>query len=56
MEDGFVRPASPEYGRGFSTGFADEFPMLLAADESLEELNSRMPDDEAIGMDRFRPK
>ncbi|CAM9360316.1 unnamed protein product [Pylaiella littoralis] len=56
MRDGFVRPTDPDYGTGFRTGFADGFPMLLAAEESLEEINSRMgAGAEAIGMDRFRP-
>ena len=56
MKDGFVRPTDPAYGTGFRTSFADGFPMLLAAEESLAELNSRMAPEEAIGMDRFRPK
>lgn len=57
MKDGFVRPTDPDYGTGFRTSFADGFPMLLAAEESLEEINSRMEaGSEAIGMDRFRPK
>lgn len=56
MRDGFVRPTDPSYGKGFRTSFADGFPMLLAAEESLEELNSRMATEDAVGMDRFRPK
>lgn len=56
MQDGFVRPTNSEYGTGFSTGFADGFPILLTAEESLEELNSRMAEEEAVGMERFRPK
>lgn len=58
MQDGFERPTNPAYGKGFRTGFADGFPMLLAAEESLEELNSRivMAGGKAVGMDRFRPK
>lgn len=56
MGDGYVRPTDPAYGTGFLTGFADGFPLLLAAEESLEEVNSRMPKEEAVGMDRFRPK
>eukprot|EP00904_Undaria_pinnatifida_P007234 jgi/Undpi1/3640/HiC_scaffold_16.g07010.m1 len=55
MRDGFVRPTDPSYGKGFRTSFADGFPMLLAAEESLEELNSRMATEDAVGMDRFRP-
>ncbi|CAM9131062.1 unnamed protein product [Laminaria digitata] len=55
MKDGFVRPTDAAYGTGFRTSFADGFPMLLAAEESLEELNSRMDTEEAVGMDRFRP-
>lgn len=56
MKDGFVRPTDPDYGASFGASFADGFPMLLAAEESLEELNSRMAKNEAIGMERFRPK
>ncbi|CAM9182907.1 unnamed protein product [Hapterophycus canaliculatus] len=65
MKDGFVRLTDQKYGTGFRTGFADGFPMLLTAEESLEDLNSRMaaaaaaagaPEEESIGMDRFRPK
>lgn len=56
MKDGFMRPTDPRYGKGSRTGFADGFPMLLAAEESLEDLNSRMAEGESIGMDRFRPK
>lgn len=59
MQDGFVRPTDPAYGAGFRASFADGFPMLLAAEESLEELNSRMmavTGGEAVGMERFRPK
>ncbi|CAM9589741.1 unnamed protein product [Ectocarpus sp. 6 AP-2014] len=60
MKDGFVRPTDPGYGTGFRTGFADGFPMLLVAEESLEELNSRIAatgdgEQAAVGMDRFRP-
>lgn len=54
-----MRPTDPAYGAGFRASFADGFPMLLAAEESLEELNSRMmavTGGEAVGMERFRPK
>src|SRR5215217_1288101 len=33
--------------------FADDFPFLLTSANSLEELNSRLP--EPVGMNRFRP-
>lgn len=56
MQDRFVRPTDSNYGTGFSTGFADGFPILLTAEESLEEMNSRMVKEEAVGMERFRPK
>lgn len=58
MQDGFVRPTDEGYGTGFRASFADGFPMLLAAEESLEELNSRMvaAGAKAVGMERFRPK
>ncbi|CAM9439941.1 unnamed protein product [Scytosiphon promiscuus] len=62
MKDGFVRPTDPKYGAGFRTSFADGFPMLLAAEESLDDLNSRIAaassgagKGKSIGMDRFRP-
>jgi len=35
------------------TGFADGYPLLLASEASLEDLNSRM--DTPLPMDRFRP-
>ncbi len=42
---------------GISTGlsFADAYPLLIAGQASLEELNRRLPADGAVDMDRFRP-
>lgn len=56
MRDGFKRSTDPSYGIGFHPSFSDGFPMLLATEESLEEVNARLLPDEKIGMDRFRPK
>ena len=37
-------------------GFADGYPILLLGEESVGELNSRMPrPEDAVGVDRFRP-
>ncbi|NRA38696.1 MAG: MOSC domain-containing protein [Planctomycetes bacterium] len=38
---------------GASTAFADGYPMLIIAQESLDDLNARL--DEAVPMNRFRP-
>ncbi len=35
--------------------FADAYPLLIAGQASLEELNRALPPDGAVGMDRFRP-
>lgn len=51
-----MRPTDPNFGGGFRFGFADRYPMLLASEESLEDLNNRMSGGDAVGMDRFRPK
>jgi len=49
-----VRPVDPAYAAPTDqVGFADAFPLLLAAEESLADLNTRLP--EPIPMNRFRP-
>jgi uncharacterized protein YcbX len=50
-----IRPVSPHYAvnPGDQVGFADGFPLLLIAQESLDDLNTRLP--APIGMNRFRP-
>lgn len=54
MPDNARRRINPKYdaGRG-SVGFADAFPILVASEESLADLNARM--DKPITIDRFRP-
>ena len=48
MVDGFVRPVDPFYaGVGAQTSFSDGFPLLIIAQASLEDLNTRLA--------RFRP-
>jgi uncharacterized protein YcbX len=49
-----VRPADPAYAPpGVRVSFADAFPFLLIAEESLAELNRRLP--APVPMNRFRP-
>lgn len=40
-------------GRDRRLGFADEFPLLVISQASLDDLNTRLP--EPVQMDRFRP-
>ncbi len=50
----FVRPVDPTYAApGDQVGFADGFPCLLIAEESLADLNTRLS--EPLPMNRFRP-
>ena len=49
-----VRPANPAYvPAGSRVSFADAFPFLLLSEESLADLNRRMPS--PVPMNRFRP-
>ncbi len=49
-----IRPTDPAYSQsGDQVSFADGFPLLLASDSSLDDLNSRMAAPVPIG--RFRP-
>jgi uncharacterized protein YcbX len=53
--DGFIRRVSMEHAVNPDdhTGFADGYPILIASEESLQDLNSRL--DSAVPMNRFRP-
>lgn len=55
MAEGYKRSLDPEYAITPTdhTGFADGYPILLASEESLSDLNSKM--EHPIPMDRFRP-
>ena len=54
MPDSTVRPADPAYAPdGIRVSFADAFPFLLISEESLADLNSRLP--RPLPMNRFRP-
>jgi uncharacterized protein YcbX len=54
MPDATVRPADPAYApAGTRVSFADGFPFLLTSEESLADLNSRLP--QPLPMNRFRP-
>jgi uncharacterized protein YcbX len=54
MPDDTVRPADPEYApEGSRVSFADAFPFLMLSEESLADLNRRMPS--SLPMNRFRP-
>ena len=49
-----IRPVDPRFSNaGDRVGFADGFPVLLAASASLDELNGRL--EVPISMNRFRP-
>jgi hypothetical protein len=52
---GYLRKVSAQYAVNPDdhTGFADGYPILLASEESLADLNSRL--DEPVLMNRFRP-
>jgi len=53
--DGYLRKVSQEYAVNADdhTAFADGYPILLASEESLADLNARM--DLPVPMNRFRP-
>lgn len=53
MSNSFVRKTCPEYAPNGQTAFPDGFPMLLASQEGLDDLNTRLP--APITMERFRP-
>lgn len=53
MPDDAIRPANQKYAKpGDRVGFADGFPVLVASEASLEDLNSRLQS--PIPMNRFR--
>lgn len=54
MPDDVVRPVEAPYGApGDRVGFADAYPVLLAARASLADLNARLA--QPVSMNRFRP-
>ena len=54
MPDEVKRPMNPEWSTGDEyVSFADECPLLITSEASLEELNRKLP--EPIEMIRFRP-
>jgi uncharacterized protein YcbX len=54
MPDSTQRAVDPKHARdGDIVGFADAFPLLLASESSLEDLNRRL--ERPVPMDRFRP-
>lgn len=55
LADGTIRRVSPQYAvhTGDHTGFADGFPILLASEAGLQDLNARL--ETPVPMDRFRP-
>lgn len=55
LAEGYIRKVSAQYAVNADdhTGFADGYPILLASEESLADLNSRLV--ESIPMNRFRP-
>lgn len=55
IADGYIRKVSPEYAVNADdhTGFADGYPILIAAEESIQDLNSRL--ETPVPMNRFRP-
>jgi len=58
MTDDWVRPVDPDYAPPATrTGFADAFPLLVACESSLAELNRRLSaaGKAPVPMSRFRP-
>lgn len=58
IDEDFVRPLDMTYARRpGQTGFSDGFPLLIASEESLDELNRHLVarGKEAVPMGRFRP-
>lgn len=55
MAEDYVRHVDPAYAvdPADQVGFADGYPFLLISEESLDDLNSRLP--EPLPMNRFRP-
>jgi uncharacterized protein YcbX len=54
MPDDVTRPVNPRYAvAGDRVGFADGYPLLLATQASLDDLNARL--DAPVPMNRFRP-
>ncbi len=54
MPDGTLRQVDTKYAEeGDITSFSDGYPILLISEESLKDLNTRLP--ETVGMERFRP-
>lgn len=54
MPDSTVRPVHPDFAAsGDHVSFADGFPLLLANEASLNDLNDRL--EAPVPMDRFRP-
>lgn len=54
MPDSTLRPVHPDFSQpGDHVSFADGFPLLLANEASLDDLNGRLK--EPVPMDRFRP-
>jgi uncharacterized protein len=55
MQDDYVRQVDPTYAVSDSdqVGFADGYPFLLISEESLADLNTRLPS--PLPMNRFRP-
>jgi uncharacterized protein YcbX len=54
MPEQSERPVDPQYAQaGDMVSFADGYPVLIALEASLEDLNARLA--EPVGMERFRP-
>lgn len=55
IADGYIRRINPAYAINADdhTSFADGYPILLASQEGLQDLNSRL--DSPVPMNRFRP-
>ena len=42
--DGFARHTDPAYAKGYQTAYSDGFPILVLSEESLKDLNLRLPE------------
>lgn len=48
-----LRTANPDWAANFEVRFHDGYPLLMATEASLADLNTRLP--QPVSMDRFRP-
>eukprot|EP00879_Flechtneria_rotunda_P009237 GHRR01009670.1.p1 GENE.GHRR01009670.1~~GHRR01009670.1.p1 ORF type:complete len:262 (+),score=80.80 GHRR01009670.1:281-1066(+) len=50
-----IRPTDPEFAPGHEVKFCDGFPLLVAPEENLADLNAKLGEAGTLPMNRFRP-